>query len=130
MGIARENATRHNVNIDFRQGDLLQPFTGEKQFDVIVANLPYIPENEYRELDTGIIRYEPVGALVAPGDGLDLYRRLVPRAFEMLAPGGYLLVEIAYNQGAAALNLMQAFKDKEIIKDLAGHDRVVKARKE
>ncbi|MDD2585146.1 MAG: peptide chain release factor N(5)-glutamine methyltransferase [Syntrophomonadaceae bacterium] len=130
VGIARENATRHNVNIDLRQGDLLQPFTGEKQFDVIVANLPYIPENEYRELDTGIIRYEPVGALVAPGDGLDLYRQLVPRAFEMLAPGGYLLVEIAYNQGAAALNLMQAFKDKEIIKDLAGHDRVVKARKE
>lgn len=130
LDIARENAARHNVNINFRQGDLLLPFIDEKQFDIIAANLPYIPEKEYRELDTGIIKYEPVGALAVPGDGLDLYRRLVPMAIKMLAPGGYLLVEIAHNQGAAALDLMQAFKEKEIIKDLAGHDRVVKARKE
>lgn len=130
LEVARENAARNNVTVDFRQGDLLIPFTKEKPFDIIVANLPYIPENEYRELAPGIINYEPVGALLAPGDGLDLYRRLVPMAYDQLVPGGYLIAEIAYNQGQKALNMASLFQEREIIKDFAGHDRLLKARKE
>lgn len=129
LTVARANALRHGINIEYHQGDLLGPLQGAEPFDFIVANLPYIPEPEYLSLERGIIEYEPREALLAGGDGLDLYRRLLPQAIELLAPGGYMIYEIGAAQGAAALALMNGFTEVELLSDLAGRDRLVKARK-
>lgn len=128
--IARKNAGRHKVDIHFSQGDLLYPLLNEEKFDIITANLPYISPDEYEELDRGIRQYEPRGALLAPGDGLDIYRRFLPQAFNMLKPGAYLLIEIGCNQGRQALIMGQEFIQKEIVKDIAGRDRLLILRRE
>ena len=130
LDIARANALRNGVNVEFFHGDLLSPLEGADPFDFIVANLPYIPQSEYLALERGIIEYEPREALLAGGDGLDLYRRLLPQAGELLLPGGYLIYEIGAGQGQAALDLMGGFAEVELLVDLAGRDRVIKARKQ
>lgn len=129
LEVARANAARYGVDIEFCQGDLLTGLSEHRLFDVIVANLPYIPQNEYQELDQQVKGYEPVQALLAPGDGLDIYRRLMPQAWNMLKPKGFLFIEIGFNQGQKAQEMARDFTEVEIIKDLAGHDRVLKARK-
>lgn len=127
---ARDNAARLQVEVEFREGDLLSPFFDKTNyFDLIVANLPYIPWEEYQELDSGIKNYEPQIALLAPGDGLDIYRRLWPQAFTLLKEGAYLFIEIGGEQGEKAVQMMNNFEEVQLIKDLAGYDRVVMARK-
>ena len=127
---ARENASRLQVKVQFLEGDLLSPFLDkEDHFDLIVANLPYIPLEEYYTLDSGVKSYEPQLALLAPGDGFDIYRRLIPQAFTLLKEGAYLFIEIGWKQGEKALQMMNNFEDVQLIKDLAGYDRVVTARK-
>lgn len=129
LSIARLNAAANQVEIDFHQGDLLAPLQDYPPLDLIVANLPYIPIDEYRALDPGVRDYEPVQALLAPGDGLDLYRRLLPQALDKLKSGGYLFAEIGYHQGMPAQEMASGFQQVEIIKDMAGRDRILKARK-
>ncbi len=130
LAVARENAQRHGINVEFFEGDLMLPLMDQKPFDIIVANLPYIPEDEYRQLDPGIRDYEPKLALAVKGDGLDKYRTLIPQSYRMLKPGGYLLLEIACNQGERALELVKSFTECEVLKDNTGQDRLLKARKE
>ncbi|MDD2620336.1 MAG: peptide chain release factor N(5)-glutamine methyltransferase, partial [Syntrophomonadaceae bacterium] len=103
---ARENAARHQVEVKFVQGDLLSSLQEEEPFDIIAANLPYISESELQALDPGVKDYEPVGALLASGDGLDIYRRLLPQAMQCLKSDGYLIFEIAPRQSARALELV------------------------
>jgi release factor glutamine methyltransferase len=129
LDIARENAGIHEVLVQFRVGDLLEPVQDEEKMDMIAANLPYITDAQLEELDTGVKDYEPRMALVAPGDGLDLYRRLVPQAYQLLRPGGYILLEIDPRQAEAAAGMMQGFSEMEIIHDWAGRDRLLKARR-
>ncbi|PKM78812.1 MAG: peptide chain release factor N(5)-glutamine methyltransferase [Firmicutes bacterium HGW-Firmicutes-15] len=130
LKIARENAKIHEVMVQFRDGDLLEPLVNEEKMDMIVANLPYITFDQLEELETGVKDYEPRIALVASGDGLDLYRRLLPQAYQLLRPGGYILLEIDPRQAEAAkVMMMQSFSELEIIPDWAGRDRLLKARR-
>ncbi|MEN6390334.1 MAG: peptide chain release factor N(5)-glutamine methyltransferase [Syntrophomonas sp.] len=129
LSIASDNARHLEARVDFRCGSLLEPFALEQPFDLIVANLPYISPEEYASLPDEIKLFEPQLALLAPGDGLDLYRDLKPQALALLKPEGYLLWEIGAGQGDAARIMMEDFAEIEIIKDLAGRDRLIKARK-
>ncbi|MBP8819838.1 MAG: peptide chain release factor N(5)-glutamine methyltransferase [Syntrophomonadaceae bacterium] len=130
LATARENADSLEVEVEFLEGDLLSPFLDKEQcFDLIVANLPYISQEEYHTLDSGVKSYEPQIALLAPGDGLDIYRRLLPQAFTLLKEGAYLFIEIGWQQGEKAIQMMSDFEEIQLIKDLAGYDRVVMARK-
>lgn len=127
---ARENAASLQVKVEFLEGDLLSPFLDkENYFDLIVANLPYIPLEEYHSLDSGVKNFEPQIALLAPGDGLDIYRRLIPQVNTLLKEGAYFFIEIGWQQGEKALQMMNSFEEVQLIKDLAGYDRVVIARK-
>jgi len=128
MEVAEGNAARHKVEINLLQGDLLEPLL-DRRVDMVLANLPYIPESELSRLDPGVKDYEPRLALTCPGDGLMLYRRLVPQAEIVLSPGGYLLMEIDPRQAEAAQELVLGFQEIEIIRDYGGRERVVKARK-
>ena len=90
--LARANVRSYGLadRVFVRQGDLLAPVPG--RFDVIVANLPYLPAStatDYPEL-----KAEPFEAVFAPGDGLDSYRRLVDAAPTRLAQGGVLLLQL------------------------------------
>lgn len=125
LKIARCNAARHGVDIDFQLGDLLEGLGAEVRFDLIVANLPYIPEARHRFLDPEIRLYEPREALLGGSDGLDIYRRLMPQADRHLNEGGRLFLEIGAEQGQAALKITQNLGLGRIIADLAGKDRLV-----
>ena len=104
LEVARQNAALHGVaeRITFLEGDLLAPLS--TPVDLIVANLPYVTEDEYAALPPGIRDYEPRAALVAGADGLDAIRRLLHTARPHLSPGGVILLEIGAAQGATVRN--------------------------
>lgn len=126
LKIAQHNAVHHHVaeQIDFLASDLLPPVA--VRFDLICANLPYIPNEVLKSLK--VYRSEPGLALDGGPDGLDLIRRLLSSAPAMLAPGGLILLEIEASQGEAACRLArQALPQAEVrlLQDLAGKDRLV-----
>jgi len=87
LALAAANVERHGLagRITFHQADLLPP--GDSKFDLIVANLPYIPAAEIAALSPEV-RHDPLAALDGGPDGLDLVRRLIDAAPERLTPGG------------------------------------------
>ncbi|HOB11532.1 MAG TPA: peptide chain release factor N(5)-glutamine methyltransferase [Syntrophomonadaceae bacterium] len=129
LEIARYNAEEHGVKVHFLEGDLLASVPAGEQFDFICANLPYISEAEYPKLDPEVLHYEPRLALWGSGDGLELYRRLIPQAWQHLHSDGYLLMEIGCNQAEAAVALCSAFSQVQVRQDWAGRDRLIIAQK-
>lgn len=136
LEIAKENAAFCGVadRVLFYQGNLLEPFNSSEhflQYDLITANLPYISTQEMNELPYDVGGYEPVGALHGGFDGLELYRGLLPAAAKLIKQGGCLLIEFGCLQAAALTDMMavHGFECIEVIKDLAGLDRVIKAVK-
>jgi release factor glutamine methyltransferase len=125
LAAARENASRLQLEIDFKQGDLLAPI--DEPVDVIASNPPYIRSDEIARLQREVQR-EPRGALDGGVDGLDVIRRLIAEARTKLRPGGHLIMEIGSDQGAQVLELLRSWSESRIIKDLAKLDRVVVAR--
>ena len=132
LKVARKNACRHKVQerIDLLQCDLLPPHSNylatRSHFDLICANLPYIPSSTLHQLP--VYGREPSLALDGGTDGLDLIRQLLNIAPEWLAPGGAIFLEIEASQGAAVLSLAyDIFHQAHISleKDLAGSDRLV-----
>lgn len=129
LEIARYNADQHGVKVRFLEGDLLDPIPAGEQFDFICANLPYISEAEFPGLDPEVLNYEPRLALWGSGDGLELYRRLVPQAWQHLPGGGHLLMEIGCSQAEAAAALFPSPAQVQVRQDWAGRDRLVIAQK-
>ena len=132
LAIAKRNASQllnGENHIIFRQGDLLQPFSGTT-FDLIVSNPPYCSAEEYSTLAREVKNHEPRITLYAGEHGLDVYHRLIAEAHSYLKPDGYVLVEIGYGQKDAVVGIFQrhGFVIKDVIKDYAGIDRVVVAR--
>ncbi len=132
LEIAQENARRNGLSdrIRFTRGDLLAPVAGE-QFDVIVSNPPYVATSERDTLDVEVRGYEPPIALFAGEDGLSIHRRLIWQARDVLVSGGFIVLEIGYNQGDAvgALLLAEGFECVEFAPDLQGIPRVASARR-
>jgi release factor glutamine methyltransferase len=122
LAVAAENARRHGVEgrVQLVEADLLPP--GGGRYDLICANLPYIPSTTLLTLE--VYQREPALALDGGPDGLALIRRLVQQAPERLAPGGRLMLEIEASQGQAAAALAPGAKLR-ILRDLAGKERVV-----
>lgn len=130
LQIAKQNAQRYGVTVEFIQGDLLSCLHQADPFDFICANLPYISDEEYAELDPGVREYEPQQALRGAGDGLELYRRLVPQAWPLLKPGGFMLWEIGWQQGQEAASLLPMAARVQVFQDWSGKDRLIVAEKE
>jgi release factor glutamine methyltransferase len=126
LQLARRNFERHGVAARVQPVccDLLGALHGP--FDLMCANLPYIPTGILKTLD--VYRHEPALALDGGADGLDLIRRLLADAPRLLTRDGLLLAEIEAGEGQAALRLARsAFPRAEIAlrQDLAGHDRLI-----
>jgi release factor glutamine methyltransferase len=132
LAVAKANAARNGVadRVRFFKGDLLEAVAGE-HFDIVISNPPYVPESDRTTLDVEVRDYEPAQALFAGEDGLQIYRRLIPAAFDALVPGGYLALEIGYGQraGIEALLVREGFAGIKFIPDLQGIARVAVARR-
>lgn len=127
LAIARENATIQQVDVTFFEGDLLQPLINQQiKVDLIMANLPYIASDEVPELL--VSRHEPTLALDGGTDGLDLVRRLLLQAPEVLNPGAMILLEIGSDQGQKTADLaaeLLNLASVSVLKDYANLERVV-----
>ena len=126
--VAKENAKLHEVDAEWVRSDLFDNIT--ETFDVIMANPPYIPTGEILSLMPEVRDFEPENALDGGVDGLDFYRKIAGQVKDYLNPGGYVYMEIGYDQGEAVSELMRnaGFTEVEVIKDLARNDRVVKGK--
>ncbi len=132
LDIATANARTHNVadRIQFLQSDLLSALDHKAEtFDAIVSNPPYIPETDRDTLHRQVRGHEPAIALFAGETGLDIYRRLIPQAYNALKPNGLLALEIGYGQQEALASLLAAWHNISFVNDLQQIPRVALAQR-
>ena len=129
LEVARANAVALDLaRVRFAHGDWYAPLAGAR-FDVIASNPPYI-EDADPHLARGDLRFEPASALSSGVDGLDAIRALAAGAIAHLEPGGWLLVEHGFDQGAAvrALFAEAGLCGVDTVRDLEARDRVTLGR--
>ena len=126
---ARKNAADLKIKAEFLHSDLFKQVEGS--FDLILSNPPYIRTDVIPTLMPEVRDHEPWMALDGKEDGLYFYRKILEQAGAYLIPGGWLCFEIGYDQGEDLCALMQrqGLEQIEIVKDLAGLDRVAVGRK-
>jgi release factor glutamine methyltransferase len=137
LAIARKNSQRHGVSarIRFLEGDLYAPLEELdicSRVDVITANPPYIRSGDMPMLQPEVRDYEPKLALIAGADGTDVQRAIIGRASDFLKDHGTLIMEMGMGQAQALTRMVDetgSYDKPEILKDLAGIDRVLVARR-
>ena len=125
LEVARENAQKLQTEAEFIQSDLFEQVEGK--YDMLVSNPPYIQTQVIEELMPEVREHEPRLALDGMADGLYYYRSILSQCREYLNPGADLLFEIGADQGEAVSGLLlkAGFTGIQVVKDLAGLDRVV-----
>jgi release factor glutamine methyltransferase len=124
LRVAVENVRRLGAEVLFVVGDLASVLA-DASFDLVVSNPPYIPESE--SLPREVRDHEPGVALYGGADGLEIYRRLIPEAARVLAPGGRLIMELGYGSADAVQAMLAGWNDVMLDNDLAGIPRVITA---
>ena len=136
LELARLNAKENNVSerIHFIRHNVLEGSLSDEintKMDIIVSNPPYIPTDTIRGLQREVKDYEPIIALDGGDDGLVFYEKITSQARELLLPKGLLAFEVGCGQSSSVIKIFnekKLYTDIEIVKDLAGIERVVKAR--
>jgi len=127
LAIAQENVDGNQVTdrVELFQADLNQ--LPQKKYNLIVSNPPYIAQDEWETLMPEVRDHEPQMALIAEREGLACYQSLLDQASDHLLTGGWLLVEIGYQQAEAVKQLFidAGFSDVYMREDYAGQPRVV-----
>ena len=128
LQVAEMNCQRHRINsqVELLQGNLLEPLP--QPVDMIVANLPYIKDCEFKDLSPEIINFEPTMALAGGEDGLDKIQQMLEQMPGKLNYGACFLLEIGQGQGEMATSLIKSYSPQasiELISDLGGIERVV-----
>jgi release factor glutamine methyltransferase len=130
LDVARSNAgrlgTAARMTFDCRD---FATACGER-FDLVVSNPPYIADSVIETLEPDVRAFEPILALSGGADGLEAYRQLARTLPGLLLPQGRAILEIGYDQAESVTGILenQGLRVTRIVKDLAGHDRVVAAR--
>ena len=131
LEIAKKNGERHSVSdrIHWIVSDLLM--SAEGPFDLIVSNPPYVSEAEFEQLDAEVKDYEPKTALLAGQSGTEIFQKLLPQACAKLNVGGQIFCELSPMIAEAVASLFNGshWKNVRLLKDLAGHDRIVSAER-
>ena len=127
LDVARRNARRLEAPVDLVACDLLSAVR-DRSAAVVASNPPYVPASDQSVLQREVVEYEPHVALFGGDDGMEIFRRLILEAERVLGPGGWLVMEIAYNAGSRVSELLARWSEVEIETDLAGLPRVVSAR--
>lgn len=128
LDIARENAARLGANnISFVRSDLFASVPGP--FDLIISNPPYIDYGVKDTLQVEVRKFEPPLALFAAERGLAVIRGLIAQSAERLKPSGMIFCEIGYDQKEAVEKFFEdgPWTDVTFLKDISGHDRIVRA---
>ena len=128
--VTKRNIRKHHLTsrATFIKSDLLnEVINQEKKYDVLVSNPPYIKEEIIETLMDDVKKYEPHTALCGGDDGLYFYKKIVNDSDKILKENGTLAFEIGHDQGKEVSNLMieKGYRNVRVVKDLAGHDRVV-----
>lgn len=127
---AQLNADNIQVNVEFYQGDMLQPFIDHSiKADVIVCNPPYIPSGE--EIENSVKSYEPHLALFGGEDGLKFYRSVLSNAKYVVKEKNILAFEMGWDQGKTLTDLARSYfpeADISVVKDMQGKDRILIVR--
>lgn len=129
LEIAKANAKNNGANVNFIQSDMFNNVSGK--FDVIISNPPYVKSSDIENLQREV-KFEPVIALDGGQDGLDFYRIIANDGAKFLNDGGLLFIEYGINESEQIKDILIAsnnFKNVEIIKDINGLDRIIKAEK-
>jgi len=134
LKIAQRNSRAHGCSgrVHFIRGDSLTALRQKEVFDLIVSNPPYICSAAIAGLEPEIREHEPVEALDGGPDGLSFYRRWIPQMPVLLKRNGWAVLEMGAGQSAAISKLFQdtgTFADVQTVKDYAGHERIIRARK-
>lgn len=127
LEVAYKNSKNLDADVHFLKSDLFGNLQQNIKFDYIVSNPPYIPSKAVDGLEKEVRCHEPRLALDGTADGLEFYRRITKECPPFLKPGGMLFYEIGHDQGEAVCDIMEqaGFVNIEVVKDLAGLDRVV-----
>lgn len=133
LEVAAVNVKKHQMQkrVNLLKGDLMQPLLSQKsQFDFVCANPPYIKASELKKLDPEV-KQQPAIALNGGSEGLDYYPLLLEQSQVLLKKGGIVGLEVGQCQGEQVVKMMQNnnFHKPLMIKDLAGIDRCIFARK-
>jgi release factor glutamine methyltransferase len=126
LKVAQSNANHNNAEVAFKEGPLFVPWKGQK-FDVICANLPYIPTEEMASLSMDVHHYEPRIALEGGPGGLVIYKEFLKMAPSFINKGGFLACEIGAGQGREFADLVEQYflgASCKIRSDLANLDRI------
>ena len=126
IALAKENMELNGLKLDLVESDLFDKFK-KKKFNVIVSNPPYIKKDVIPTLEVEVREHDPMMALDGGEDGLDFYRAITSDAVNHLKKNGHLLYEIGHDQGqdVSEMLISAGFENVQVIKDLAGLDRVV-----
>lgn len=134
VALANRNAEKHGVGdrVYATESDLFARLKAERKFDLILSNPPYVTTNELIDLDPTVRDHEPHLALDGGPDGSDVIRRLLADAPGRLNEGGELLIEIGPSIAHTVREAVESADGLEMVamlKDLAGHERVLHARR-
>jgi release factor glutamine methyltransferase len=133
LEVAQANAARHELSsrIHFHHADLLigLPIADQHQLDFVVSNPPYVGESDEDQVQLDVRKFEPRTAVFAGPTGLEVIERLIPQAWEVLRPGGWLACEISGTIVDGVRSLLAQWEEVQIRNDLQGIPRVAEARK-
>lgn len=130
LKVAGENAMKNNAKVNFQLGNILQPIADISDLDILVSNPPYITEKERSTMKRNVLDHEPRLALfVSDEDPLLFYKAIAQQGLVSLKQSGLLVVEINEMFGSETANLLSqlGYHAVEIVKDMDGKDRIVKA---
>ena len=130
--VAETNAVENDVDIDFIQGDLLEPLIEQdNKVDIIVSNPPYIDIND-KDLTDSVKLHEPHLALFSDDDGLSHIKDILEQSSSVLNEGGLIYLEIGHKQAKEVEKLIgQIIKEEievKVFKDMSGKDRVIRIK--
>ncbi|MDR3058317.1 MAG: peptide chain release factor N(5)-glutamine methyltransferase [Prevotella sp.] len=129
LDMAKHNAERNNVQVEFNKVDVLDDYPKDIMYDIIVSNPPYVLESEKNVMEQNVLAYEPHSALFVPdADALLFYNRIADIALDALRPGGKLYFEINQVKGDETMEVLRkkGFKEVVLFKDLSKNDRMVR----
>lgn len=137
LSVARENAGSHDVSsrIRFIEGDLFEPLEEldlRGRVDIITANPPYIRSGDLPALQPEVKKFEPERALISGPEGTEIHRSILEAAPDFLKKRGAVIMEMGLGQAEGLIKIVNEdgrYSAPEILKDLAGIDRVIVAKK-
>ena len=134
LAVAQQNADNNNVNVQFINHDIFQklPNSLPEQWNIIVSNPPYITPNEKKMMSANVLDYEPHQALFVPQDKpLLFYERIAEIGLQQLKEEGFLFFETSaiYGKETAMMLKQKGYSSVELLQDISGKDRIIKAKK-